>query len=91
MKLLIFTLITAMSLSALGAPPVTEITPEQRKQMAEMHMKSAACLKSNKSMQECHDEIMKSSSQMGMGMGTRWGCPMMGTGPQPDAKTKTTK
>ncbi|MGZ3744360.1 MAG: hypothetical protein ACXWRE_10360 [Pseudobdellovibrionaceae bacterium] len=96
MKSLFAALLTVLSFSAfsaLAAPPNVEFTPEQRKQMAEMHSKAAACLNSNKTMQECRDEMMKNSSAMGMGMGMgrNWGCPMMGTGPQPDTKTKTTK
>ncbi|HEY8272511.1 MAG TPA: hypothetical protein VIG33_16580 [Pseudobdellovibrionaceae bacterium] len=85
MKSFVITLLTTLSLSALAAPPsTTEYTPEQRKQMAEMHSKAASCLNSNKTIQECHNEMMKSP-------GGQWGCPMMGTGPQPDTKTKTTK
>jgi hypothetical protein len=91
MKSLIIALLTTLSLAALGAPPTVDYTPEQRKQMAEMHTKAAACLTSSKSIQECHEEMMKGSSHMGMGMGTRWGCPMMGSGPQPETKPKTTK
>jgi hypothetical protein len=93
MKSLIATMITILSFSALGAPPSAEFTAEQRKQMAEMHSKAAACLSSTKTMQECQEEMMKNSPHMGkgMGMGNRLGCPMMGTGPQPDTKTKTTK
>lgn len=50
-----------------------EPTTEQRTQMAAMHEKAALCLRSNKSMTECHAEMMKDcpmheSCTMGMGM-----------------------
>src|SRR5690349_18443392 len=50
-----------------------EFTPEQRKGMAEVHEKMAACLRSDKSMEECHKE-MKQTCEEKMG---KDGCPMM--------------
>jgi len=52
----------------------TGASKEERKQMAEMHTKMAACLESDKPMNECHDEMMTSCKSM---MG-KSGCPMMG-------------
>jgi hypothetical protein len=49
-----------------------EITAEQRAKMAEAHEKMAACLRSDKSMDACHDE-MKTYCHEGDSM-----CPMMG-------------
>lgn len=92
--------------AALAAPTPPDLTAEQRKQMAEMHTKVAACLNSNKSMQECRDEMMANcpggAGMHGGGMykgkmpgAGMWGCPMMGAGSMPetksDSKTKTTK
>jgi hypothetical protein len=54
-----------------------QLTAEQRSKMAEAHEKLAACLRSDRSLSECHDEMMKSHQSMDMG-----DCPMMqGTGP----------
>lgn len=49
------------------------LTAEQRGKMADAHEKMATCLRSDKPMHECHDE-MKKSCQENMGKG---GCPMM--------------
>ncbi len=38
--------------------PPMEITAEQRQQMAGMHEKMATCLRSDKSMDDCHSEMM---------------------------------
>lgn len=96
MKSLTAILLSLTATLALAAPPSTnvEITPEQRKQMADMHTKAAACLNSNKSMQECREEMMKNCPMvkdghcpmMGMGMS-----PMMGKGAAPAPQPKTTK
>lgn len=95
MKAIITMIIALAGHSVFAAPTAGDITPEQRKQMAEMHTKAAECLNSNKSMQECRDEMRKSMPHMGMGkgMGEQWGCPMMGSAEQPqsDTKTKTKK
>lgn len=47
---------------------------EQRQQMADVHQKMADCLKSDKPMSECKNEMMKSCHDA---MG-KDGCPMMG-------------
>lgn len=92
MKTILFATASMLSVCALAAPPATtSVSPDQRKQMAEMHAKAAECLNSNKTMEECRSEMMKSAPHMGRGMGSEWGCPMMGTAPQPETKTKTTK
>jgi hypothetical protein len=46
-------------------PP--QMTAEQRSKMAEAHEKLAACLRSDRPLSECHDEMMKSHESMGMG------------------------
>lgn len=78
-----FGLITALALVSAGAafaaepqkgaPP--EPTPEARQNMAAVHEKMAACLKSNRSIAECRTE-MQASCQSMMGQG---GCPMWGS------------
>lgn len=50
-----------------------ELTDEQRKSMATMHEKMAVCLRSTKTVSDCHDE-MKTDCQQMMG---QEGCPMM--------------
>ena len=45
----------------------TEVTKEQREKMAEHHEKMAACLRSDKSISDCHDE-MRESCQADKGM-----------------------
>ena len=42
-------------------PPPTK---EQREKMAEAHEKMAACLRSDRPIQECHDEMMKQHDMM---------------------------
>lgn len=93
MKALLLASMTLISTAALAAPPAAmmEVSPEQRKQMAEMHTRAAECLKSTKPMQECREEMMKNAPHMARGMSERWGCPMMGATTQPETKTKTTK
>lgn len=93
MKALIFSLFMPLALPVFADHHNMmnmQLTPEQRKQMADMHAKAAACLTSNKTFQECHQEMMKSSVHMGKGM-AHMGCPMMGTETDTKTKTKTTK
>ena len=49
------------------------MSPETRKQMADMHQKMADCLKSDKSILECRDSMMANCPMMKNGR-----CPMMG-------------
>jgi hypothetical protein len=42
-------------------PPVTK---EQREEMAQAHEKMAACLRSDRAIEECHSEMMKSHDAM---------------------------
>ena len=49
-----------------------EITPAQREEMAVTHEKMAACLRSDKAIEDCHKEMMKSCK------GMKGHCPMMG-------------
>ncbi|MGE0631427.1 MAG: hypothetical protein AB7H48_12955 [Parachlamydiales bacterium] len=51
----------------------SELPKEKRKKMAEMHEKMALCLKSDKSMDDCRDEMRKQCDGED-------GCPMMGKG-----------
>jgi hypothetical protein len=50
------------------------MTTEQRQKMADAHEKMAVCLRSDKPVSDCHEE-MKKACQEGMG---KDGCPMMG-------------
>ena len=50
------------------------MTVEQRQKMADAHEKMAVCLRSDKPMGDCHEEMMKACKE---GMGND-GCPMMG-------------
>jgi hypothetical protein len=55
-------------------PSAPAMTTEQRQQMAAVHEKAAACLRSDRPVSECHAEMMKGcQAAMGSGM-----CPMMG-------------
>ncbi|MBC7540359.1 MAG: hypothetical protein H7281_16165 [Bacteriovorax sp.] len=49
------------------------MTPEQRQSMATVHEKMAACLRSDKAIEDCHKDMMQSCKDM---MGAD-GCPMM--------------
>ena len=51
-----------------------QMPPEMRLKMADTHQKMADCLRSDKPMSECHQEMMKSCHEA---MGKN-GCPMMG-------------
>ena len=51
-----------------------QMSAEQRSKMAEAHEKMAACLRTDRPLSECHDEMMK-SCEAAMGAGN---CPMMG-------------
>jgi len=50
---------------------MAEPTKEQRNKMAMAHEQMATCLRSDKSMEDCHDEMRKSCKEMGDQ------CPMM--------------
>ncbi len=55
------------------APHHKPPTKEQREKMAQLHEKMAACLRTDKPVHECHEEMMKAcQEQMGQD-----GCPMM--------------
>ncbi len=53
---------------------MASMTTEQRQKMADSHDKMAVCLRSDKPVSDCHEEMMK-ACQEGMG---KDGCPMMG-------------
>lgn len=58
--------------------PHMEMTAEQRQKMADVHEKMAACLKTDKSIEDCHKEMAGSYKDM---MGGKESCPMhMGHG-----------
>ena len=42
-----------------NASPHSTMSPEMKKDMADMYQKMADCLKTEKSMQECHKDVMK--------------------------------
>ena len=52
----------------------SKMTKEQREKMAVSHEKMAVCLRSDKPMKECHEEMMKACTDT-MGADA---CPMMG-------------
>jgi hypothetical protein len=56
--------------------PATAPTKQQREQMAALHEKMAACLRSDKDIAVCRDEMHSNCRAMMGGQD----CPMMGTG-----------
>jgi hypothetical protein len=61
------------------APKGPVMTAEQRQKMADAHEKMAVCLRSERPVPDCHDELMKGCKEtMGATM-----CPMMGGGMGP--------
>jgi hypothetical protein len=67
------------SSAAAPSPAQTEPSRPQREQMAKLHEQMAACLRSDKPMAQCREEMMKSCHEA---MG-RPGCAMMGMGMGP--------
>lgn len=57
-------LLSSLSLAEEGKKP-KEPSAEDRKKMAELHQKMADCLKSDKPIQQCHEEMKKSCKEMG--------------------------
>ena len=55
-----------------GAAKGPTMTTEQRQTMAAAHEKMAACLRSDKAVEECRSEMMKSCQE------NKGSCPMMG-------------
>ena len=64
----------ANSALAAEAKKAPEITSEQRQKMAGIHDKMASCLRSERPVSECHEEMKKGCGDT---MG-KDGCPMMG-------------
>ncbi len=58
------------------APAPATVSKETREKMAVVHEQMAACLRSDKSLADCHTEMMKSCKES---LGDQ-GCPMMGMG-----------
>lgn len=57
-------------------PPAPQMTKEQRMKMATAHEQMAACLRTDRPLADCHQEMMKTCQDtMGTGAGM---CPMMG-------------
>ncbi len=55
-----------------AAPAKPAVSKEMREQMATVHERMAACLRSEKSVEDCHHEMMESGESM-----HEHGCPMM--------------
>jgi hypothetical protein len=71
-------LLLATVATAQAPPPVDhpEISKDVREKMAALYEEMAACLRSDKSLQECHSQLRAScSAQLGAAR-----CPMMGLG-----------
>ncbi len=71
-------MVVSVAAMATDMPPAGGADPdkEMRGKMATVHEQMAACLRSDKSMSDCHGEMMKACQQL---MGDH-GCPMMGMG-----------
>lgn len=78
LKTTLFTAFLVLSVGSLSAADKKMMEPskEDRAKMAEMHMKMAECLKTDKPMKECHEEMMKACKDSM----DKSGCPMMGMG-----------
>jgi hypothetical protein len=67
-------LLSSAALAAETKPPAhPEMTRDQRNKMAEAHQKMATCLRSDRPLQECRQEMMRACRDT---MGAD-GCPMM--------------
>lgn len=64
----------AFAEEGMGMDMGKEPTKEQRAKMAEHHEKMAACLRSDKTMKECHEQMKKACEESGSM------CPGMGGG-----------
>jgi hypothetical protein len=77
---LVLAFMSAMGTLALAANPPPNASPtvtkETREKMATVHEQMAACLRSDKSMSDCHTEMKKSCQEV---FGDQ-GCPMTGMG-----------
>ena len=56
-----------------STPATPAVSKEMREKMATVHERMAACLRSEKSLEDCHHEMMKSGESM-----HGHDCPMMG-------------
>src|SRR5690242_3806157 len=65
-----------VSLAATQPSAPATVTKETREKMALVHEQMAACLRSDKSLADCHAEMRKSCKES---LGDQ-GCPMMGMG-----------
>lgn len=77
-RVLLVAMMFASVTFAADAPPATEPAPskEMREKMAAAHDAMAACLRSEKSLADCRNEMQRSCRQMH----GEQGCPMMGMG-----------
>lgn len=67
---------TFMSCLAMADTAMTEPSKEMRAKMAVVHEQMAACLRTDRAMSDCHEQMMKECHRL---MGES-GCPMMGMG-----------
>jgi hypothetical protein len=65
--------ITTLLLSSSAFCADAPVSVENRRKMAELHQKMSDCLKTEKPMSECHNEMMQGCDMMGKNA-----CPMMG-------------
>lgn len=70
--LIIMAIVMAWNFSYANDKHMTNMSKEDRQKMADMHMKMADCLKSDKPMKDCKAEMKKECKSMGKE------CPMMG-------------
>lgn len=78
-RISIATLLLCGAITALAQEPPSPspaASKEMRERMAAMHEKMAACLRSDRALSECRQEMHQTCSSM---MGEQ-GCPMMGMG-----------
>jgi hypothetical protein len=66
-------LLSGATATAADAPPPEhrEVSKEAREKMAQLHEQMAACLRTDKTLQECHSEMMKNCQEQ---LGST-GCP----------------
>ncbi len=74
-----------------AAPPPYQPSPQERQQMAQLHERMAACLRSNRPFDDCRNELWHGCQQPNMGracpmMGPGWHHRMMGPPPPPPAQ-----
>jgi hypothetical protein len=71
---LLFSFTLTATAPAQTPPAHPEMSRETREKMAALHEQLASCLRSDKSLAQCHSEMLKSCKEQ---LGSE-GCPMMG-------------